>query len=183
MVEPQRAITTTPSSLALVPEPHSEQERLALFQELTPTQQRVLLLSVAGETKQLTASRCGVAVETLDAWLYPSHPRHSPAFRTLWYSRSVASQVEYLEKTLELHGPRNLERANKVASLLDTEDLGKLKERTLGIAATMALKLATAPIDAKYRKQKQDDTSEGDVIEFYQRLTVKRAPSNENQSP
>lgn len=161
-----------PQPPALATEPQSEAHRLTLFQSLTPAQQRVLLLSVPGENRSVTASRCGVSEETLDAWLHPSHIRHSPAFRTLYLSRSDPTQaIAFLERALEHHAPRNLERTAAVAALLD-QGPEKLGARVLAVAAGEARALWQAPLE---RHDKRRSADQGDaLVELIAALAGKR---------
>ena len=138
----------------------SEKHRLELFKQLTPLQQRVLLLSSPDDDKAVAASRCGASLETLDAWLYPSHVRHSPAFRALWFQRAdPRNAIAYLERALEHQAPRRLEQAGRVADLLD-QNPASLPPRVLATATSAALRLVELPLERRDKQQQQNGAQE-----------------------
>jgi len=140
-----------------VPAITSEQERLALFDQLTPIQQRAILLREPGDTVAQVAAKIGRSEATIHDWLIPSGHCHSLQFRLLWYHEiGNVPPAEYLARLLELYGPLSVERVNKVAAILDACDPLTLPPRTLAVAARAALRLVELVLERADRYDGRD---------------------------
>ena len=143
------------TSTAIVHAPPSdEHHRLDLFAQLTPSQQRVLLLSNPDDNRAVAAARIGLSEAAVAGWLAEVHPTFNPAFRALWYNRGRGDPVAYMEALVTLHGPSNLQNVAGIAALArDPKAWLALKERTQGHVLRAAERLALLPLERHDRRQ------------------------------